>query len=295
MDNGAMRWLREKYPDPPMVVFLNNNEVGEMNLAHLTNSVRFKREHGEGLSGSDMLDIMRRAYDRKYDVLFAAARASLSEPAWKDNVKFVAYNAWPHSVIGRTSARNHPGEWKRYDGAMPEFYLNDWQIYRGKTDYNYWSPQTEGLKIWQSQDAIFSADPDYYFASIVWDGGRPARRRSSINCMATGMFGSGMQQRWDFARYEGMVQFGLWAMRPRVMREFRFPPHEQHAYDWGSFMTVVRAVDRPWNNATLREFWRFGELVGDARNEPDRDSFVRDLHPYARVTHLLPVDANPAR
>ncbi|MFW6133086.1 MAG: hypothetical protein ACOC8F_04260, partial [Planctomycetota bacterium] len=296
MDNGGLRWLRELYPDPPMVVFLNNNEAGEIGLKHCGWSVRFQREYGEqDLSKEAKQRIVHEAYDHKYEVLFDAARGALSEPAWRNNSVFVAYNAWPRSVKGRTEERNHPREWKRYDGAMPEFYLNDWQIYRGKTDYNYWSPQTEGLRIQSSQDVIFDLAPDYYFASIAWDGGQPARRRSAINCLATGMYGTGAQQRWDFARYEGMVQFGLWAMRPRVMREFRYPVSRHDVYDREAFMAVVRSVDRPWEHEVLGEFWRFGELVTSDAFEPPDAQVAKGLKFYSRVDALLPVDANPPR
>ncbi|MFW6336977.1 MAG: LamG domain-containing protein [Phycisphaeraceae bacterium] len=296
MDNPAMRTIRETYPDPPMVVWLNNNEAGEIGTKHLDRSIRFQREYGDqDLDNDDKQRILHEAYDKKYKVLFDAARESLSEPAWSNNSVFVAYNAWPRSVKGRTWERNHPSEWKRYNGTMPEFYLNDWQIYRGKTDYNYWSPQTESLRIQSSQDVIFDLDPDHYFASIVWDGGQPAARRSAINSMATGMYGSGPQQRWDIPRYEGMVQFGLWAMRPRVMREFRYPVSQHDAYDKAAFMAVVRSVDRPWNHDVLKEFWRFGELVQSDEFEPKDDRVAEELQFYSRVTPLLPVDVNPDR
>ncbi len=295
MDNPAMKRIRELYPDPPLVVWLNNNEAGEIGLKHLDFSVRFLKKHGKNLTKDDKVKTLHEAYDHKYNVLFEEARRVLIQPAWRKNTIFVAYNAWPRSVKGRTAERNRGSEWKRFDGCMPEFYLNDWQIYRGKTDYNYWSPQTEALRVQSSQDVIFGLDPDHYFASIVWDGGQPATRRSAINCLATGMYGSGAVQQWDFARYEGMVQFGLWAMRPRVMREFRWPVSEHNAYDQEAFMCVVRAVDRPWNNEVLKEFWRFGKLVKSDEFKPANEKVAGELQFYSRVNALLPVDVNPPR
>ena len=296
MGNGGIDWVQEVYPDPPMVVWLNNNEAGEIGLKHLGRSVRFQREYGDqDLSKKEKQRLLHKAYDDKYAVLFEEARATMSKSAWKEHSVFVAYNAWPRSVEGRTPERNHPSEWKRYDGTMPEFYLNDWQIYRGKTDYNYWSPQTEGLRIQSSQDVIFDLDADHYFASIAWDGGTPASRRSAINSMATGMYGSGAVQRWDVPRYQGMVQFGLWSMRPRVMREFRYPVSNEDAYDRATFMSIVRSVDRVWNNATLKEFWRFGDLVKSEAFRPANQRVARELRFYSRVDALLPVDVNPDR
>jgi len=71
---------------------------------------------------------------------FQAARDSLVEPVWRQNIQLDFYNVlWNSGYIGydNTNKPPQPGvwldndtgwlEWKLYDGAMPELYDNDWQ------------------------------------------------------------------------------------------------------------------------------------------------------------------------
>lgn len=296
--NPIMRALQEIYPDPPMVVFLNNNEGGHWRERHVRQVLdnpdvdpdRFVARYDRDMSDEDLRGLINDLYDERYAAMFVAARETFVETAWAENSLFVAYNAWPGSIVGlQDEVLVESGQWRRYDGAMPEFYLNDWQIYRGKTDFSSWSPQSEAMAKHRWQRPIFEAAPEYYFASITWDGGRPSNRRSAVNEMAKGMYGDGPVQRWDFDRYEGMIQFGLWANRPRELREFRWPATDANVYDQGAFDALVRAVDRPWNHEILREFWRFGEVVGDPEWEAPH------AHRHSSFATLLPTEGHPPR
>ncbi|MFW6336980.1 MAG: LamG domain-containing protein, partial [Phycisphaeraceae bacterium] len=77
---------------------------------------------------------------------------------------------------------------------------------------------------------------------------------------ATGDFGGGAVKKWDFDRYEGMVQFGLWAARPRVLREFRGGA-TRDAYYQKTWEVYLDIVDRVWKTPDLQPFWKHGELV----------------------------------
>jgi hypothetical protein len=237
--------------------------------------------------------------------MFEAAREAMIEPGWRRNVRFVAYNnLWGTGYIGQGN-RPQPGiwferdegwlAWRMYDGGMPELYDNDWQP--GKTDYRPWSPQIEAMNYYATQGRIFRDNPDYYWSTIVWDGGRVGNvwrgRRSTSKTFRYITRG----QRWDFQRYEGWVQFVLWTTRPRSLREFRAPAFDEHSYAQAAFMALVRSVDRPWNNRTLREFWRFGDLVPNPRADhwwqlsDDQPEWIRDLERW----YLLTADAKPPR
>ncbi|MFW6133087.1 MAG: LamG-like jellyroll fold domain-containing protein [Planctomycetota bacterium] len=306
--NPIMKRLQEMYPDPPMAVFLDNNEIKVHWASQITDEHdRFVERFGKGLSEMEKAVIIREGYDDRMAAMFAAARDALIEPAWKTNTVTVGYNnLWGTGHIGRGS-RPDEGigfdpdpekgwlEWRRYDGGMPEYYDNDWQP--GKTDHTPWSPQTEAMNYYSVQDWLFAQDPDFYWSSIAWDGGAPSdvwrgKRRKVGKPYRYVTRG----QRYDFHRYGGMVQFGLWAMRPRSFREFRGGGN-RGAYRNGTWMALVRAVDRPWDHAVLREFWRFGELVPNPDEEhpfaleQDDPQWVRDLDRW----YMLTCDANPPR
>ena len=305
--NEMVRRFQEIYPDPPMVVWLNNNEGPKVrNPDQLpADYPRMVEIHGRSLEDrTARARAIREGYEKRYAALFEAARGALVEDSWKNNVKFVAYNnLWGTGYIG-SGNRPQPGlwfdreagwlNWRMYDGGMPELYDNDWQP--GKTDYRPHSPQAEAMNYFSVQKRIFQRDANFYWSTITWDGGRVGQvwrgRRSSSKTYRYVSRG----QRWDFARYEGWVQFCLWAARPRTMREFRGGA-TRGAYFNGTWMGLVRSVDRPWNNEVLREFWRFGTLVPNPDEDhpwtlsQDQPEWVRDLKRW----HLLTCDANPPR
>jgi hypothetical protein len=66
-----------------------------------------------------------------------------------------------------------------------------------------------------------------------------------------------------------MVQFGMWLLRPRVVREFR-GYLETVAAKGPYFLALVEAVDRVYDAPVLREFWQTGTLVPNRAHQ----------HPY---------------
>ena len=304
--NPVMKRMQETYPDPPMVIFLNNNEGPKVRNPNQVpdDYPRMIAEIGKKpASETGKARAIREGYEKRYGALYEAARGALIEPAWKRNVQFVAYNTlWDTGYIGSNN-RPRPGiwfepeegwlYWRKDDGSMPELYDNDWQL--GKTDHTPHSPQTEAMNYFAAQPRIFERDPDFYWSTIAWDGGKVGnvwrgRSRSSktYHYVSRG-------QRWDFPRYEGWLQYTLWTTRPRTFREFRAPGLDEHAYMQAAFDTVVRSVDRPWRHETLREFWRFGELVPNPEGShpftlsEDQPQWVRDLERW----YMLTCDANP--
>ena len=306
--NKLMRMIQDFYPDPPKIVFLNNNEGPKVRNADevedgYTRLIEFLGgEKPENEREKERA--IRAGYEERYAAMFEGARGAMND-VWSENSTFVAYNnLWDTGYIGQGD-RPNPGiwferdegwlQWKMFDGGMPELYDNDWQP--GKHDYHPWSPQTEAMNYYSTHDWIFEQDPEYYWSTICWEGGRVndvwRGRRSSSKPYLYITRG----QRWDFARYEGWVQFTLWTTRPRSYREFRWPPSEEHAYDEGAFMAVVRSVDRPWEDETLREFWQHGDLAPNPAEEhwfelsDDQPDWIRQLERW----YLLTCDANPPR
>ncbi len=266
--NSYNEAMAEIYPDPPLIVFLNNNEAGEIDKKNLNeDATRFIEKYGQDVSDSRKHEILHKGYRKRYRATFEAAREAA--PAdWSSAMTFVAYNAFPWPKLsGKTALQVEEGrlpgefhEWSYFEGAMPENYMNDWQVGRGKTDFSCWSPQTEATTYAPMADAVLRENPDYYFASIGWEGGVPAGRRNPANRYSTGGFGGGAVQKWDFDRYEGMLQFGLWAMRPRVFREFR-GGQTRDAYYQKTWEVYLEIVDRVWETEALHPFWKHGSLV----------------------------------
>lgn len=287
-----LRQLQEWYPDPPLVLFLSNNEHDRLNWRGLEQDGRFLRQYGKGRSDEFKRAFVGAAWIERYRALQAGMREGLAAPGWQRAARFVGYNAfgpylmgydndwlgWSLHVSGRFSPQ--PLMW---DGASPSFYVWHWDE---TTDCTVMSPQIDCMNLVFMQREAWKLNPDFWFELSFWDGRWPGQTTDKDL----------LYRRWGQpyspARYRGLAQFGMWLLRPRVLREYR-DTHSTWADDEPYFMSLLEAVDTVWQDPILREFWRHGELV------PNRSR----QHPYqvaipAEWAHedrwfLLEADVNP--
>ena len=264
----GLKKLQEKYPNPPRVLFLSNNEQAKMRWPQLEKSSRFKEKYGDK-SDDEKRQILADAWIEKYKALIAGFRESLT-PEWQKVAVFEGYNAFGSADLGRyggwvehslhTKGRISP--WAQcWDGASPDFYLHNWEP---STDFTVFSPQTKGMNRVFMLEESFKANPNYWFELSVWDGymaDKPDKdKRQELTKKGTP---------YTPQRYRGLVQYGMWMFRPRIVREFR-PAKDKSEEIAPYFAEVMSAVNSVHQNATLQKFWRKGELVAN----PDRK------HPY---------------
>ena len=124
-------------------------------------------------------------------------------------------------------------------------------------------------------------NPDFWFELSVWDGGVKKHK-----------WYEEQGQSFTPQRYHGFVQFGMWLMRPKAVREFRASKETKAQWE-PYFMEVVKAVDKLYKNQTLQRFWRKGELV---KNEMDIHPYqikVPDEYKDVHRWYLLIADVNP--
>lgn len=284
MGNPMMQEIQKIYPDPPMVIFLDNNEAGKVSSQVLNEKAdRFVAKYGKGPHDNEFKNkVIAEGYAERLAAMFEAARKACIAPAWGKNLRFVAYNNLEAP----------------YDGGMPEFYDNDYQF--DKTDYGPAGLQSDAMNMYAFQNMVFYKDPGFYWSTIIWDGEYMNNiwrsRGQGTASMAKPFQYASSGQRWDFNRYEGTFQFGLWVMRPKEFREFR-GDEERNAYMDGAWQRTLAMVDRPWSNPVLKDFWRFGTLVPNRYEPATRpagekwDEQSKNLDRW----FVLKCDANPPR
>jgi hypothetical protein len=198
-------------------------------------------------------------------------RDGLISKQWKDSSLFAGYNAFAPRAFGRWDGWVNyslyiPGRiepWPlAWDGASVSYYVYNWD---GSTDFTVVSPQIEAMNWVFALEEARKLNPEFWFEISTWDGYEPAKENDKRKYYAK------LGQAYNPKRYEGMVQFGMWLLRPRVVREFRshvatLPESEPY------FLSVVHSVDRVHNNPVLRKFWRKGMLVANTDRE----------HPYQK-------------
>jgi hypothetical protein len=291
-----LRNVQQMYSNPPRVVFISNNEPNslvpksrDLGDWDVDTSKRYQEiyidEHKEGQK--DPADFRRKVVGDgwivRYCSLFSGFRNALTQP-WGSKSVFVGFGAFGPSHfrrwqdwIGLTTTyggqcRIDPWHFA-WDGASPPFYLN--ALPAGGTDFTVLSPQMEAMNWVFMLEEVKKAKPDYWFELSVWDGYEPGNpsvcRRKWYDTQG---------QRYNSKRYGGMVQFGMWLMRPRAVREYR-GKWDDTFMDY--FLAVVEAVDRVYADPVLKEFWRKGQLVENSAKKHPYQNVVPDGYTDAQI------------
>ena len=297
-DNPQLKLLQEWYPDPPLVIFLSNNEHRKLRWHQMRDSKRYQDRYGKGREQDFKRKVVADGWIERYRALQAGLRDGLASPGWRKNAMFVGYGAFGPAHMGRwggwplyslhSKGRISPAP-LMWDGGSPSYYTHDWNP---STDHTVWSPQVQFMNLVFMKAEALKLNPRFWFEFSVWDGysgpPKPGKKRNPAPREIYRMKG----QTYNPARYGGFVQFGMWLTRPRAVREFRnstFPRQDGEDY----FLAIVAAVDRVHRSPTLRTWWRKGRLVP---NRAKKHVYQANIPPeYQDVDRwfLLDASANP--
>lgn len=255
-----LRQIQEWYPDPPLILFISNNEHAKLRWTEVEKCAAYLQKYQPGLPDEQKRQIVADGWKPRYEALFEGIRKGLVSETWKKNIRFMGYNAFAPSFVGRwpgwlahsLSTPTDVGPWSSiWQGASVSYYTNNWD---GSTDCNLWSPQTEAMNWLVAREQLPKERP-FWFEMSTWDGnsGKPDDKRTQY---------AKAGQTYGPERYVGMVQYGMWLLRPRTVREFR-GHNETLDVTEPYFRPILAAVDRVHRTPVLREFWRKGELVAN--------------------------------
>lgn len=264
-----MKKFQEWYPELPLVVFLSNNEHSRLCWHEARQSERFLAKHGKIADDDRIRQVFAEGWIERYRALQQGMRDGLIAEAWKRNAIFVGYEAFGPAHFGRwggwteysLTTRGRADPWPlAWDGGTPPYYVHNWNP---STDYVVWSPHVEANNWLFMLKEAWKLNPEFWWEISVWDGYEPKK----ANCMRKTYAKRG--QTYGPVRYRGFVQFGMWLLRPRVVREFRGWTDDVKTM-MPYYSELLASVKRVHENGTLSEFWRKGKLV------PNRAA----KHPY---------------
>ena len=276
--------LQQWYPDPPLVLFVHNNEGPRCNFNVHTaeKDRRYLQQYGKGTSDEVKSIHIAQGWEERYRALKESFVDQFRSADWKSNTLFVGYNTWgrPTGNRGRISLAG-------WDGGSPSYYVinvgdgNDF-------DFTFGSPQINWMGGPEILSEIYRAKPRFWFDLSIWDGNEPVGPVEAKRDYAK--FG----QTFPPERYGGFVQFGLWLLRPRVAREYR-DWTETRARVESYFIQLIEAVDRVHTNPVLRAFWRKGELVPNKARARMSEKLPGSISGEADYFFLLDTDLDPPR
>ena len=287
-----MREFQRRYPDPPLVLFVSNNEHRKLWWHEAEEDYRYLQAFGHGRSDEFKRQVVSDGWIERYRALHEGMREGLENATWQDNARFVGYSAFGMRAFGRWP------RWKRYalhteerfdpwhlawDGASVSYYVNHWDR---STDYRVQSPQIESMNWVFMLKEAYENNPDFWLEMSTWDGYAPGKPNDKRKHYAE------QGQSYTPERYGGMVRFGMWLLRPRVVREYRH--HWQTVEDTGAYFdAVIEAVDEVHRDEDLGRFWRFGELVPNPSGSHPYRSNIPKRYESAERWFLLDAEPNP--
>ncbi len=290
---GRIRALQKWYPDPPLVAWISNNEHGKLGWNEAEKDRRYLSRHGAGRPAEFRKKTFGGAWLERYRALQEGMRQGLESAAWRERSIFVGYDAflgydtfrwggWTDYCFHEAGKSAESPLWpfpQMWTGASPSYYAHDWN---GSTDKTLWSPQV-GCMSWpfMVEEAI-GINPNFWWEISTWDGSVKKRE----------FYAKGEGRPYTPERYQGYIQFGMWLLRPRVVREFQFYETSTELIRT-HFLKICDAVDRVHAHPVLRRFWRKGELVP---HQSQKHPWQANVPPAWRDKHrwfLLDASANP--
>lgn len=301
--------MQSVYPNPPLVIMFSNNEAEKLNWHQLETSKRYVDTYGLGQSEDFKITIASSGWIERYPIMFQAIKDEFSS-GWSDVMKFYGYTAFGIPSFGRywgwqnyalCPQNMNTGitpDWYIWDGGSPEYYTHNWNTI---TDYNEYSTQIETLNYNFMLDEALEINADFWFELSTWDGTN-ALYTPSTDCStfsdSTGNTPKpctykALGQTVDEDRYEGWLQFGLWACRPKTLREWRWSQTRREW--WQTYCDrFLQLVERVHNNSTLTQFWRNGTLVVNPSQNHPYNQYLPPRYIKEERWFLLDCDVNPS-
>ncbi len=288
------KMLQAWYPNPPLVLFLSNNEHAKLRWHEVEQDSRYLAIYGPGKDDDFMRKVVGDGWIERYRSLQQGMVEGLTEQGWKERSVFVGYEAFTPIAFGRWAdwtkyslcirGRIDPGP-LAWDGASLPFYVHSWD---SSTDYTVMSPQIEAMNWVPMLEEARRWNPSFRVELSVWDGNEPTKADDKRK------FYAGLGQTFSPERYEGYVQFGMWLLRPGVVREFRGWT-DTLARTEPYFRAVVDSVDRVHADPVLRRFWRSGRLVANRNHPHPYQANIPEGYKAADRWFLLDTNLDPKR
>lgn len=263
---GSQPWLKkfqEIYPDPPLVILLDNHEPSLND--DLLNSKQYIDKYGNDsrYKDQDFMDqIKKNAWKEKYEARFRGFRDALISENWKRNLKDVPYKGYfrhASEVIQKSE--------QGWGGISASSYT---LRYMGDRDYLVMGPQVEAGNLRLGcEETKRNLNPNFHCEILTSYGDFSAVQGLEIE-----------KQTFTPERYRGTTQFVLWESKPDTFREWRSWSTPRNGIYGLFFNILLNSVDRIYYIPVLNRFYKEGKLVPNKKSSclteqqySDKDNF----------------------
>jgi len=248
-----MAQLQEWYPNPPLVVFIDEDSSKKLSWSKLATSSRYIKQYPTNTSNEFKRTLVNAKWLEKYRQLHEGFKQGFIQNAWKQNVKFVTRNQlalnmgvtsdWINST---TTTNQYANIWPlTADGLSINFDLSN-----NKTDITN-APHTLLNNLPFMLEEAKTVNPNFTY---------------QLNINAN-------QQIDNPQRYRGFTQFALWLLRPSIIRQ---KPNNITKDEINPlFQQIIDSVELTYNNDVLSDFWKNGKLVSTGTSTYNQNILTR--------------------
>jgi len=234
-----MAQLQEWYPNPPLVIFIDEDASKKLSWSKLATSSRYIEHYPTNTSNEFKRTLVNAKWLEKYRQLHEGFKKGFTQKAWKQNVKFLTRNQLA-SNMGVTS------DWIN-SATTTNQYANIWPLTADGLTINF---NLDGDKT-DTTDA-----PHRLLNNLPF----MLEEAKELNPNFTYQLNIDANQKIDDPqRYRGFTQFALWFLRPSIIRQ---TPNKTIKDEINPlFQQVVDSVELIHNSNVLADFWKNGKLI----------------------------------
>ena len=270
--SSLMAQIQEWYPNPPLVVFMNENIASKLSWSELETSSRYTSNYPSGKDDEYKRALVGAKWIEKYRQMHAGFKLGFVKEDWKNNVKFVSYNDFSDD-LGQLST------WAM-NSTLTKQYLDICPFTVNGTTVNF--------DLTQSINYTNIDAPQISINNLPFMLKEAKRNNPSFVQQLSIAHNSNIT---DSSLYRGLTQFGLWFLRPSIIRQNS--PVGTLEETEQLFNEMSNSVELIYNSDILSDFWKNGKLVSNG--ESDLNSNIPEQYQDDPRWFLLDVDANPSR
>ena len=292
-----MQQLQAWYPNPPLVIFVSNNEASKLQWSDAEQDQHYLALYGTGQTDEFKREKVAQGWIDRYRALQQAWRNALTSSSWKNNSKFLGYEAFGPRHFGRwggwtdyslyNTNRIDPSP-STWDGGSPSYYLG---INNPGRDDIVFSPQVEAMNYDFMLKEAYRLNPNFWFELSTWNGCDvyPTDPTYDSDCAALASQHSQL--------HPGPLR-AAWCSSACGSPGLAWseitgtgPSHDHRANH--TLMRSWHAVDRVYTNPTLTSFWRNGQLVANTSRPHPYQSNIPVEYQAANRMFMLTTNLDP--
>jgi len=269
---ALMTQIQEWYPNPPLVLFINKDRASRLYWSDIDTSSRYMKNYPQDKNDAYKRTLIGAQWIEKYRQMHIGFKQGLTQESWKNNIKFISYDDFSDD-LGQIST------WL-INSTLTKQYLDISPLAGDGTSVSF--------DLTKDMDYANINAPQIALNNLPFMLQEAKRNNPNFIQQLSITHNSNMT---DPALYRGLTQFGLWFLRPSIIRQNS--PNSMLEEMEPLFNEMSDSVELIYNSDILSDFWKNGKLVSNGESNFNRN--IPAQYKDDPRWFLLDVDANPTR